>query len=46
MLVLRYLEELSATEIASILGITERAVRYRQRLAMERFARLLGYVNQ
>jgi len=41
-LVLRYLEELSTSEIASILGITERAVRYRQRLAMERLARFLG----
>jgi RNA polymerase sigma-70 factor (ECF subfamily) len=45
-LVLRYLEELSAREIASILGITERAVRYRQRVAMERFAGLLGHVSQ
>jgi RNA polymerase sigma-70 factor (ECF subfamily) len=45
-LVLRYLEELSTSEIASMLEITPRAVRYRQRLAMERFARSLGHVSQ
>ena len=42
-LVLRYLEELSPGEIASLLGIGERAVRYRQRAAMERLAELLAH---
>jgi RNA polymerase sigma-70 factor (ECF subfamily) len=40
-LVLRYLEELSTCETALVLGITERAVRYRQRNAMEQLARFL-----
>jgi RNA polymerase sigma-70 factor (ECF subfamily) len=40
-LVLKYLEELPTTEIASILGITDRSVRYRHRKALERIAEQL-----
>ncbi len=41
-LVLRHLEQLSTREIAAILEISEPAVRYRQRKAMERLTRLLS----
>lgn len=41
-LVLKYLEELPTTEIAAILGITDRSVRYRHRKALERIAEQLA----
>jgi len=41
-LVLRHLEQLSTHEISVILNISEPAVRYRQRRALERLAALLG----
>lgn len=40
-LVLRHLEQLSTREIASILEISEPAVRHRQRKAMQRLTKLL-----
>jgi RNA polymerase sigma-70 factor (ECF subfamily) len=41
-LVLRFLEQLSTTEMAAVLGITEGAVKTRQTRALERLSRLLG----
>ena len=41
-LVLRHLEQLSAHEVAVVLGIAESTVRYRQRRALERLGDLLG----
>jgi RNA polymerase sigma-70 factor (ECF subfamily) len=41
-LVLRYLEQLSTREIATVLGLTEGAVKVRHLRALERLQRLLG----
>lgn len=41
-LVLRFLEELSTSEMAAVLGITEAAVKTRQTRALDRLGRLLG----
>jgi RNA polymerase sigma-70 factor (ECF subfamily) len=41
-LVMRHLEEMSAAEIASVLGITERAAKARHTRALERLRGLLG----
>lgn len=41
-LVLRHLEQLSTREVAAVLDLSEPAVRYRQRRALERLGNLLG----
>jgi RNA polymerase sigma-70 factor (ECF subfamily) len=41
-LVLRFLEELSTSEMAAVMGITEAAVKTRQTRALDRLGRLLG----
>jgi RNA polymerase sigma-70 factor (ECF subfamily) len=41
-LVLRFLEQLSTSEMAAVLGITEGAVKTRQTRALDRLGRLLG----
>jgi RNA polymerase sigma-70 factor (ECF subfamily) len=41
-LVLRFLEELSTSEMAAVLGITVAAVKTRQTRALDRLGRLLG----
>src|SRR5262249_21903952 len=41
-LVLRYLEDLSPTEIAAVLGVTEATVKMRQLRALRRLRDLLG----
>jgi RNA polymerase sigma-70 factor (ECF subfamily) len=41
-LVLRFLEELSTNEMASVLEITEAAVKTRQTRALDRLGRILG----
>ena len=44
-LVLRHLEQLSTREVAAILDVSEPAVRYRHRRALERLAEYLSDVS-
>lgn len=44
-LVMKYLEELSSTEIASVLGIPDRTIRRRHRQAVEQLADLLSDIE-
>jgi RNA polymerase sigma-70 factor (ECF subfamily) len=41
-LVLRYLEQLSGDEIAAVLGIAQRTLRWRHRRAVQRLGKLLA----
>jgi RNA polymerase sigma-70 factor, ECF subfamily len=44
-LVLRYLEQLTADEAAAVLGVTKEAVKSRQRRAIVRFTRLVSEID-